>query len=77
LGIEDVGSTINFLSMAYKDGLKGVGSLRFESYCAKGAGLDFQGNDKSTDILLPKINPDKKNLLKAVLRKKLSAIIAL
>jgi hypothetical protein len=73
---EDSG-TINFLSMSYIDGAKGMDSLRFSKYVAKSSGLNFQGNQKATDILLPKINPDKKVLLKAVLRRKLSAIISL
>lgn len=81
LNLEDstqpAGSTINFLSMSYKDGLKGVDALSFDRYIEKAAGLDFRGTKKATDILLPKIDPDKKNLLKAVLRRKLSAIIYL
>ncbi len=74
---QEVGETINFLSMTYKDGSRGVDSLKFDAFFAKDAGLDFNGNGKATDILLPKINPDKNNLLKAVLRRKLSAIISL
>jgi len=69
--------TINFLSMSYIHGTKGMDSLRYSKYVAKDAGLDFQGNKKATDILLPKVTPDKKVLLKAVLRRKLSAIISL
>ncbi len=69
--------TINFLSMSYQEGEKGINSLQFEEYSAKSAGLNFNGNRKATDILLPKVNPDKKVLLKAVLRRKLSAIISL
>ena len=73
----DSSGTINFLSMSYADGQKGTESLRFLKYSEKSAGLDFQGNQMATDILLPKVNPDKKVLLKAVLRRKLSAIISL
>ena len=69
------GGTVNFLSMEYKKEMKGLDSLSFHKFSAKEAGLDFKGSNKSTDILLPKTNPDKKNLLKAVLRRKLSAII--
>lgn len=72
-----VHGTINFLSMHYKAGEKGLNSLNLKKYSAKDAGLDFQGNEKATDILLPKVNPDKNVLLKAVLRRKLSAIISL
>jgi len=74
---KDTRGTINFLSMHYNDGEKGVNSLKLDSCKTQSAGLDFNGNDKATDILLPKINPDKNTLLKAVLRRKLSAIIQL
>ncbi|QTR49835.1 hypothetical protein [Candidatus Thiothrix anitrata] len=73
----DSSGTINFLSMTYADEQKGIESLRFLKYSKKSAGLDFQGNQMATDILLPKVNPDKKVLLKAILRRKLSAIIFL
>ena len=73
----DSSGTINFLSMSYIDGQKGIESLRFLKYSEKSAGLNFQGNQMATDILLPKVNPDKKVLLKAILRRKLSAIISL
>jgi len=74
---ESGNGTINFLSVSYNDGEKGIDSLRFKKYSEKDAGLDFNGNKKATDILLPKVNPDKKTLLKAVLRRKLSAVISL
>lgn len=73
----DDNGTINFLSMSYRSGEKGIDSLQFQKYTAKSAGLDFNGNEKATDILLPKVKPDKNVLLKAVLRRKLSAIISL
>jgi len=68
---------INFLSMSYKNNEKGLNSLKFDYYAAKEAGLGFDGNNKCTDILLPKKNPDRSFLLKSVLRRKLSAIISL
>lgn len=74
---EESRGTINFLSMSYDTGEKGINSLRFKKYSEKNAGLDFSGNKKATDILLPKVHPDKKVLLKAVLRRKLSAVILL
>ena len=73
----DSSGTINFLSMAYTSGEKGIDSLKFLKYSEKSSGLNFQGNQMATDILLPKVNPDKKTLLKATLRRKLSAIISL
>ena len=73
----DTSGTINFLSMSYIDGEKGIQSLKYQKYTQKNAGLGFQGNGMATDILLPKVNPDNKVLLKAILRRKLSAIISL
>ena len=69
--------TINFLSMSYRDGEKGVSALEFSRYIEKPAGLNFDGKGCAVDILLPKMEPDKSELLKAVLRRKLSAIISL
>ena len=68
---------VNFLSMSYIERQKGINSLQFETFSQKDAGLSFEGSNKCTDILLPKVNPDKKVLLQAVLRRKLSAIIRL
>ena len=69
--------TVNFLSMGYTHGAKGVDSVKFRSYSAKSAGLSFEGNKECTDILLPKMYPAKMELLKSVLRRELSAIIKL
>ena len=63
--------------MKYKHCEKGVDSVVFNEYSERKAGLHFGGNGMCTDILLPKINPDKKELLKSVLRRKLSAVINL
>ncbi len=41
------------------------------------AGIDFGGNNTFTDILLPKTAPPKIELLRAVLRRKLGAIVVL
>lgn len=71
------GGTVNFLSMKYERGEKGVDSVKLHEYLEKNAGLSFEGNDECTDILLPKIYPDKKELLKSVLRRELSAILNL
>lgn len=71
------GGTINFLSMAYKNDEKGLNALQFKKYSTKRSGLQFTGNHEAVDILLPKINPDKKVLLKSILRRNLSAVIKL
>lgn len=41
------------------------------------AGLDFTGNNTFTDILLPKTAPPRMELLKAILRRKIAAIVVL
>ncbi len=69
--------TVNFLSMKYKLGEKGINSLSLSNYSEISAGISFDGNNQCTDILLPKIYPDKKELLKSVLRRELTAIIKL
>lgn len=69
--------TVNFLSMKYNQGEIGINSLILSNYFEKNAGISFEGNNECTDILLPKIYPEKKELLKSVLRRELSAIIKL
>ena len=69
--------SVNFLSMKYRSGEKGINSLTLSEYSEKSAGISFEGNNKCTDILLPKIYAEKKELLKSVLRRELSAIIKL
>lgn len=69
--------TVNFLSMSYEDKKKGVNSLKLSKYTEKSSGIDISGSNQCTDILLPKIYPEKKELLKSVLRRELSAIIRL
>jgi len=69
--------TINFLSMSYRDGCKGLSALKFDRYVEKRSGLNFDGSGNAVDILLPKVNPDRIQLLKAVLRRRMSAIISL
>ena len=68
---------VNFISMKYTQSERGIDSLRLSNYFEKSAGISFEGNNKCTDILLPKMQPDKKELLKSVLRRELSAIIRL
>jgi hypothetical protein len=69
--------SVNFLSMKYKPGLKGMDTVVLSEYLEKSAGISFSGNNDCTDILLPKINPRKTELLKSVLRRKIAAIITL
>ena len=69
--------TINILSMSYEGENKGINALKLHSYSESDAGISRNGSKSFTNILLPKKYPDKKILLKAVLRKKLSAIIRL
>ena len=70
-------ATINFLSMKYEKDETGVNAVHFCNYSAKSAGISFQGNNECTDILLPKVYPEKKELLKSVLRRELAMIIRL
>jgi hypothetical protein len=70
-------STINFLCMAYSSTPSDDRILELESYVERDAGIDFSANNQAADILLPKTCPDKIELLKSVLRRKLSAIIEL
>lgn len=69
---ESSNATINFLSMGFTDG-----ELQFKSYSEIEAGLNFQGNNKATDILLPKKCPEQRHLLQSVLRRRISAILKL
>jgi len=69
--------TINFLSMAYEGRERGASSLKVAEYLQKDSGLSFGGSNKCSDILLSKVNPGKLHLLKAILRRELSAVIYL
>lgn len=55
----------------------GKRKLSFKISIDGDAGLDFDGNDTFTDILLPKTAPPKIELLRAILRRKLGGIILL
>jgi hypothetical protein len=69
--------SVNFLSMSFTNGSKGVGALNVKNYYEKMSGINFNGTNTCSDILLPKINPSKTELLKSVLRRPISAIIKL
>ncbi len=55
----------------------GTRKMSFKTCIDGDAGIDFGGNDTFTDILLPKNSPPKIELLRAILRRKLGAIIEL
>jgi hypothetical protein len=55
----------------------GSRTMSFRSSLEGDAGMDFDGNDTFTDILLPKTAPPKLELLRAILRRRLSALIEL
>jgi hypothetical protein len=68
---------ISFVSLGYRQNEAGVLSLQVNALHEKGAGIDFKGSGKCIDILLPKVYPNKVELLKAVLRRKLTTVITL
>jgi len=68
---------ISLVIMHYSASLDGSQEISFKTAIDGDAGIDFNGNDTFTDILLPKLAPPKVGLLKAVLRRKLSAIFRL
>jgi hypothetical protein len=68
-------SNINFISIAYSP--TNLTNININNIYTIDAGLDFLGNGSATDILLPKRTPDKKELLKSMLRRKLAAIVRL
>lgn len=71
-------NAINFLSMKYKQDQNGVKDrLTFSQFVQKEGGLNFSGNKTCTGILLPKIYPNKAELLKSVIRREISNIIML
>jgi hypothetical protein len=67
----------SFVSLSYRQGDRGNYSMEVVELYEKIAGLDFTGSGMCVDILLPKVYPCKKELLKSVLRRKLSAVIVL
>lgn len=71
------GKSINFVSLGFQNSKQATLSLRVNGLHKKEAGIDFDGSGKCVDILLPKVYPQKKELLKAVLRRKIAAVITL
>lgn len=68
---------ISLVVMHYEASLNGKRKMSFKVALEGDAGIDFDGNDTFTDILLPKAAPNKIELLKAVLRRRLGAIVNL
>ncbi|MBA3469964.1 MAG: hypothetical protein H0T53_10005 [Herpetosiphonaceae bacterium] len=68
---------INLIEMHYNIGIDGSREMSFKRTINGDSGVDFSGYDTFTDILLPKIFPPKSELLKAILRRKLGAIVNL
>lgn len=67
-------NSINFLSMKFGENSNDV---VFDKYVEQHSGLDFEGSQRSTDILLAKVAPPKSALLTAIQRRKLSARLVL
>lgn len=68
---------INFVVLGYSMNAEGKTTISFYSAIEGDAGIEFDGSDTFTDILLPKLAPPKVQLLKAILRRKLAAIFRL
>ena len=68
---------ISLVIMHYFADLDGRQAISLKAAIDGDAGIDFDGSDTFTDILLPKLTPPKVELLKAVLRRKLDAIFRL
>ena len=68
---------INLVVMHYETLPDSKRALSFKRRLAGDAGIDFSGNDTFTDILLPKTAPAKIELLRAILRRKLEAVVNL
>jgi len=68
---------ISLVIMHYLADLDGRHEISFKNAINGDSGIDFDGNNTFTDILLPKLAPPKVELLKAILRRKLDAIFRL
>ena len=81
LSVEQIEPTatgnINFISMTYSRSQEQESEIVLKNSYENRAGISFSGNNAAVDILLPKVFPDKTELLKAILRRKLSAVIRL
>ena len=68
---------INLVVMHYEVLPDGSRSMSFKQKLSGDAGINFGGNNTFTDILLPSTIPGKLELLRAVLRRKLAAVVNL
>lgn len=68
---------ISLVIMHYLTDVDERKEMSFKTTVDGDAGINFDGNDTFTDILLPKLAPPKIELLKAILRRKLDAIFML
>jgi hypothetical protein len=68
---------INLVVMGYSTKECGRTGVSLKYTIEGDAGIEFDGSDTFTDILLPKLAPPKLELLKAILRRKLDAIFRL
>ena len=71
------GSDINLVVMSYKERQIGSNSIAIKEAITGDSGLEFDGDGTFTDILLPKINPPKIELARAMLRRSIEAIVNL
>ncbi|MBS9386881.1 MAG: hypothetical protein PX483_04395 [Nostocales cyanobacterium LE14-WE4] len=68
---------ISLVIMQYFTGIDGKKQMSLQATIDGDAGINFDGSNTFTDILLPKLAPPKVELLKAILRRKLNAIFRL
>lgn len=68
---------ITLVVMHYEASSCGKRKMSFKTTIEGDAGIDFDGNNTFTDILLPKATPNKIELLRAILRRRLGAIVHL
>ena len=73
----DPARNINLVVMHYEVLPDGSRSMSFKQKLSGDAGIDFSGSNTFTDILLPSTVPGKLELLKAVLRCDLAAVVNL
>ncbi|GAB4295701.1 MAG: hypothetical protein Fur0025_32970 [Oscillatoriaceae cyanobacterium] len=68
---------ISLVVMEYRQNAMGTKEIAYQANINGDAGIDFAGSHTFTDILLPKFAPPKIELLKAIMRRKLAAILNL
>ena len=68
---------INLATMSYQNQGNVNQELNFQSVITGDSGVNPEGNNSFTDILLAKVNPPTIQLLKAILRRKLDGIFRL